>query len=220
MFDEFASIRLFTGLPRDEVNAILAVAVQRSYAASATIIREDEPASHLFVVRKGGADYFVVSETGQRILLRRMLPGDVFGVAAFLSQQGGYLGTATAVNGLQALTWEHRLVRGLARTYPRLADNAFRIALHYIAVFAERHARLVSCSASERLACALTGLASRMGHTMSEGVEVDVKNSDLASLADVSPFTTSRLLKEWERKGALDKVRGKVLIRCPEKLIA
>jgi CRP-like cAMP-binding protein len=51
------------------------------------------------------------------------------------------------------------------------------------------------------------------------GVEVDVKNDDLASLADISPFTTSRLLNEWERRGAVQKARGKVLIRCPEKLI-
>jgi CRP-like cAMP-binding protein len=52
------------------------------------------------------------------------------------------------------------------------------------------------------------------------GVEVDVKNVELASLADVSSFTASRLLQEWERKGAVEKSRGKVLIRSPEKLLA
>jgi CRP-like cAMP-binding protein len=220
MFDDVASSGLFTGLSRDEVSAVLAAAMRRRFEASETVMEANEPANHLFVVRAGSADYFVVTESGQRILLRRMLPGSVFGVAAFISPQSKYLGTTTAVHSLEVLAWEHRIIRSLVRTYPRLVDNAFRIALHYIAVYAERHARLVSCTASERLASALTGLADRMGHTLPTGIQVDVKNDDLASLADVSPFTTSRLLNEWERKGAVEKARGKVLIRCPERLIA
>jgi len=220
MFDDLASSRLFAGLAKNEVNAILSAAVRRRFEALETVIEAAGPATHLFVVRAGSANYFLVSETGHRILLRRMVPGNAFGVAAFISPQSNYLGTATAVHTLEVLTWEHRLIRGLARAYPRLLDNALRIALHYIAVYAERHARLVSCTASERLACALTSLADRMGHPLPAGVEVDVKNDDLASLADVSPFTTSRLLNEWERRGAVEKARGKVLIRCPEKLVA
>jgi CRP-like cAMP-binding protein len=78
----------------------------------------------------------------------------------------------------------------------------------------------VSNIAQERLACALSSLGSRIGHALPNGVEVDIKNEDLASLADVSIFTASRLLKDWERKGAVEKSRGKVLIRRPEKLLA
>ena len=53
-----------------------------------------------------------------------------------------------------------------------------------------------------------------------QSIPYDVKNVELASLADVSSFTASRLLQEWERKGAVEKSRGKVLIRSPEKLLA
>jgi CRP-like cAMP-binding protein len=51
-------------------------------------------------------------------------------------------------------------------------------------------------------------------------VEVDIKNEDLASLADVSFFTATRILKSWDRNGVVDKSRGKVIIRSPEKLLA
>jgi CRP-like cAMP-binding protein len=220
MFNELASSRLFSGLTKDEVNAILTAAARRRFEAAETVIEAENPATHLIMVASGSANYFVVSEAGNRILLRRMLPGNVFGVAAFLPHPSRYLGTATAVRSLEILTWDHRLIRGLARAYPRLVDNAFRITLHYIAVYAERHTRLLSCTASDRLASVLSSLACRMGHTQPAGVQVDVKNDDLAALADVSPFTTSRLLNEWERKGTVEKSRGKVLIRCPEKLIA
>jgi CRP-like cAMP-binding protein len=78
---------------------------------------------------------------------------------------------------------------------------------------------LVSDTAEERLAYTLTQLGSRAGHMLSTGLEVEIKNEDLASLADISLFTASRLLQNWERKGALEKHRGRVLILCPEKLL-
>ncbi len=217
---ELVSSKLFSGLTKHEVAAILAGAVRRRYEASEIIIQADIPATHLFVVNAGWADYCIVTESGRRILVRRMVPGDAFGVAAFLSEPTGYLGTATAVRDLEVLAWEQRQVRQLARSYPRLAENALRTALHYIAYYAKRHTDLVSGTAGERLVCALTGIAARTGHLIPRGVEVDIKNEDLASLADVSPFTASRILKRWEHKGTLQKTRGRVRILCPERLIA
>jgi hypothetical protein len=88
--------------------------------------------------------------------------------------------------------------------------------LRYLALYAKRHIGLVSNVAQEGLACALSSLGSRTGHALPGGVEVAIKNEDLASLADVSIFTASGLLKDWERKGAVEKSRGKVLIRVPK----
>jgi CRP-like cAMP-binding protein len=217
---QLASARLFAGLARDEVNAVLAAAASRRYRTGETVIRADNPATHLFVVKTGCLDYHIVTESGRIVLLRRMVPGNAFGVAAFLSEPTGYLGTAIAVTNLEVLVWERRMVRRLLRSYPRLVENALRIALHYIALYAERHVRLVSDPAPERMAYALTSVAARTGYFLPSGVEVDIKNKDLASFADVSHFTASRLLKQWERKGTVAKSRGGVLIRCPERLLA
>jgi CRP-like cAMP-binding protein len=51
-------------------------------------------------------------------------------------------------------------------------------------------------------------------------VELDITNEQLSSLADVGVFTASRLLSEWERRGAIVKQRGKIRIHEPEKLLA
>jgi CRP-like cAMP-binding protein len=217
---ELASTRLFAGLGKDEAGAILAAAAKRSYRASETIIRADVPAGHFVVVTRGSVDFYIISTRGHRVLIRRFVPGNAFGVAAFLSEPMGYLGTAEAVNDVEVLAWEHRRVRQLSRMYPQWPENAFRIALRYLAEYAERHLRLVADTAQERLAHALTTVASHAGHVIPTGVEVNVKNEDLASLADVSFFTASRFLGEWTRLGAVEKKRGKVLIRCPEKLLA
>jgi CRP-like cAMP-binding protein len=215
-----ASSRLFAGFRKDEIALITAAAARRTFQKSETIIHADQPATRLFLIAEGQVDYFVVTSHGQEILLRRLVTGEVFGVAAFLHDPLGYLGTAKPAPSVEVLEWKHEAVLQLARDYPRLPENALRGVLQYIALYAKRHARLVANTAEERLASVVAGLASRAGHVLPGGVEVEIKNEDLASLADTSPFTTSRVLNQWEREGAVEKSRGKVLLRCPEKLIA
>jgi CRP/FNR family transcriptional regulator, nitrogen oxide reductase regulator len=217
---EPASVRFFTGMEKSEINVILAAATRRKLKGGEIVARADEPASHLFLVKDGCVDYFVLTSDGREILLRRLVSGNIFGVGAFLSQPVGYVGTSKSVHSSEVFVWEHAVIRELAKAYPQLGENALRTVLRYVALFAERHIALVTKPAQERLAFALTSLGSRAGHMVPTGVEVNIKNEDLASLADVSFFTASRFLQEWERKGAVEKSRGKVLIRSPEKLLA
>jgi CRP/FNR family transcriptional regulator len=214
------SVALFKGLGNLEIPVIRAAAAKRTFEASQIIIRTEEPAVRLFVIEVGSVDYYIVANDGREILLRRLMPGNAFGFATFLSEPIGYLGTARAARKTQTLVWEHRVARQLAENYPRLVENALHASLHYIAMYAKRHMRLVSNTAQERVAYALTNLGSRLGHMLPGGVEVDIKNEDLASLADVNFFTVSRILGAWERQKVVSKSRGKVLIRCPEKMLA
>lgn len=217
---DLTSVRIFTGLEKQEANAILAAAAKRKFKASETIIRAEGKATHMIMVRKGFVDFFVLTEKGQDVLVRRFVPGDVFGIASLLHEPLGYLGTATAVSDVEVLAWDQRDAARIAHAYPRFSQNAFRLALRYIAIYAHRHTSLVFDTAQERLAYALTSTASRAGATLPTGVEISIRNQDLASLADVSLFTACRLMKKWERAGAVEKSRGKVLIRCPERLLA
>jgi CRP-like cAMP-binding protein len=215
-----ASIQFFSGLKTSEIDMVLAEAVRREFQKPEIISRADEPAASLFLIKLGSINLYTGTDDGEQILLRRLVPGDIFGVASLLSEPTSYLGTTQAVNRVEILAWDHRSIRRLARTYPRLAENALRTALRYVALYAKRHIRLVSNTAQERLACVLTSVGSRAGRVCPTGIEVDIKNEELASLADVNFFTASRLLKNWERKGLVEKSRGRVLIRCPEKLVA
>jgi CRP-like cAMP-binding protein len=213
-------VRFFSGLGKSDISVILAAATRRKLKGGEIVARADDPATQLFLVRDGWIDYFVTTSDGREILLRRLVTGNIFGVGAFLSEPVGYVGTSIAVNSSEVYVWQHTVIRQLARAYPPLSENALRTVLRYVAIFAERHIALVTKPAQERLAYALTSLGSRAGHIVSSGVEVNVKNEDLAALADVSSFTTSRCMQKWERRGVLEKSRGKVLIRCPEQLLA
>jgi CRP-like cAMP-binding protein len=217
---DFTTSQLFKGLGKDETRTILAAAATRKYKKSETLIRAENPATCLMMVKTGLVNFYVATENGQSILLRRFVPGNIIGIASFLSEPMGYLGTAMAVGDVEAFVWEHSRIIQLARACPGFSQNAFRIGLHYIAIYAQRHISLVANTAQERLAYALTSVGSQAGRMLQSGVEVDIRNEDLASLADIGYFTASRLLQKWERTGAVMKSRGKILILSPEKLLA
>jgi CRP-like cAMP-binding protein len=50
-------------------------------------------------------------------------------------------------------------------------------------------------------------------------MELQIKNEELAHEANVTIFTVSRLMGEWQRKGLLTKGRGSVIVTQPDKLI-
>jgi CRP-like cAMP-binding protein len=99
-----------------------------------------------------------------------------------------------------------------------LTDNALLIMFDYFAVYRAAHISLTCDTARQRLAHVLANLASGIGQRVAGGIELDVRNEELANEANVTPFTASRLLSEWQRKRIPTKSRGKVLLRSPEQL--
>ncbi len=61
-------------------------------------------------------------------------------------------------------------------------------------------------------------LPATLAQKVRNGIELDVTNEELAGAANLTLFTTSRLLGQWQRQGAILKSRGKVLLRYPERL--
>ena len=211
--------RFLEGLEKSAIESIVAAAQVRQIAAKRTILTEGEPASHLFLLRTGQARYYKLTKTGNEILLHLLLPGDVFGLGTLLKHPPDYLGSGETLSDCELLAWEHTSIRKLTKDYPQLAENALRIVVSYLKSYSDRHAGLVATSAQQRLAAALLNLGHRTGRVNPHGVEVEATNAQLSALADLSPFTTSRVLGRWERDGSVSKTRGKVLIHSPEALI-
>jgi CRP-like cAMP-binding protein len=92
------------------------------------------------------------------------------------------------------------------------------MASDYLTWYFADHVALTCHTARQRLAQVLTRLAGVIGHKVSGGVEFDATNEELASAANITPFTASRLLSEWQTNRAIAKHRGKILIRSPDLL--
>ena len=204
--------QLLLGLAPRELDTVLRGATKRHFRANSVVIRQGDPASHLFLLTRGRARYFLVTPEGRKILLRWLAPGDVFGAIAILSRPSFYLvGTEVLKEG-EAFVWDRAAIRSLAMQHPRLMDNALSIAAEYIEWDLDLHSTLSGGSARQRLASLLLRLASEIGLKVSGGIEIEVTNEDLAAAANLTLFTVSRLLSALQKKGAVVKSRGKVTL--------
>ena len=211
--------QLLMGLDDEALEAILGAGRERTFTASQILFRTGEPAEQLFLVRKGSLRFERVSSAGREVVMGVLVAGDVCGLGSLISENVDYYGTAVALETSQVIVWNRDAVKRLAKTYPLLSQNALQVALAYIGHFIERQLRLVSSTAEQRLAGTLIRLGTRSGNTTPAGIEITVTNELLASLSDVSPFTTSRAMQNWSRSGAITKGRGRVRITSPEKLL-
>ncbi len=212
--------RFLEGLAEPEVDAVLTAARQRQYMANSVVTNQDHPADHLFLILTGRGRHFFITPDGQKTLLLWLPPGEVFGGAAFLSKPVPYLVSTEIVMDSCVLVWDRAAVRSVAAQYPRLVENALLIAYDYLVVYRAMHVALTCHTARQRLAAVLVNLASGIGHEVPGGIELDVNNEELANEANVTLFTASRLLSEWQRNGMVVKNRGKVLLRSPAQLLS
>jgi CRP/FNR family transcriptional regulator, nitrogen oxide reductase regulator len=211
--------RFFEGLAPAEVKLILEAATKRRFLDKSVIIYQAHPGDHLFLLLHGRARYFYMTEGGQKILLRWLPPGEIFGGAALLRRPSEYKASAEMVKDGYALEWDRATIRRFCAGYPRLVENALEIVSDYLDGYIAVHVSMTCHTARQRLAHVLVNLASGIGHRVPAGVELNVSNEDLANAANVTPFTASRLLSGWQRSGMLVKSRGRILLRSPERLL-
>lgn len=208
-----------SGLEPPALDALLAAARVRHIERKHIVFATGDPATHCFLLRAGRVQYHRTTKSGDDILLRWLLPGDVFGVVSLLKNPPTYIATAETVTRSEVLVWNHATIRKLAQQYPQLVENGLRIAVRYLKNYSDRHVRLVSKTAEHRLAVSLLKLGHGAGQVHPHGIEVDVTNEQISSLADISPFTASRVLNEWQRAGHVSKKRGRIVVHSPEALV-
>jgi CRP/FNR family transcriptional regulator, nitrogen oxide reductase regulator len=211
--------RFLDGVDAADVKTILGAGTLQRFSGRSVMISQGYPAGHLFLLLTGRARRFFLTHDGQKIVLLRVLSGDVFGEMAILDRPANYLVSTEAITNSSALVWNRSTIRSLCERYPRLVHNSFSISVDYLTYYRAAHVSLICNSAPQRLARILANLAEGIGHKVpGGGVELDIRNEELANEANVSVFTASRLLSAWQREGILMKRRGKVLLRFPNRL--
>jgi CRP-like cAMP-binding protein len=207
-------------LPKSEIDAIVSAATHRKFPASSVVLQQEDPAERFFLLTSGRGRHFVITPSGQKVLLHWLTAGQIFGGAAILSTPSNYLASTELLSDSCALVWDRKTIRKFVSRSSGLLDNVLSIAVtEHIAWLTTANVSLSSDDAQGRIAHMLISLACGIGKVGYDGVEIPIGNDDLAAGANVTPFTVSRSLKAWQREGVLKKGRGKVLLRRPELLM-
>jgi CRP-like cAMP-binding protein len=212
--------RLLSGLTDAEIQSILSPAKHRHLRALSVVINQDDSAERCFLLTSGRGRHCLITDEGRKINLLWLTAGQIFGAAAMTSSQSRYLVSTEMVTDSCALAWERKAMKELLLHHPKLLDNVLSImASEYIPWLVSANVSLNVDDAHGRIASLLVSLANGIGKPTSRGVEMKITNEDLASYTNVTQFTVSRSLGEWERAGILTKHRGKIILRKPELLL-
>jgi len=218
MFPAGLKSRFLQGLLQPDIEAVLRTSRPRRFGTNSVVANQGDAADYFFLLTKGCARQFSITEDGRKVLLLWLAVGDVFGGLALWPEPCSYLLSTEVVKGSCLIVWHRSEIRNLMARYPRLEDNALSIALDYMAWFLASHMALISHTARQRLARVLTSLGRGVGRKVPGGIQLDITNEELANTANVTLFTASRLLSEWQRAGAVIKSRGSIVLRAPERL--
>ena len=214
-----SSAHLFEDLQDSAKSLLLDEAQRTAVPANVRLCSEGEIAGQLFLIQEGMISYGHLTQNGDQFTLFCLGPGESFGLGAILAKPHPYLGSATSLVASQVLSWDHAHIRRFALAHPQVSCNVVRVVLDYFALLAERHSDLVGNTARVRVAKALLQLGKCAGPAQTDGIDIPITNEQLASLADVSPFTVCRLLSQWGRSGTVEKGRKTLRILAPEELL-
>jgi CRP-like cAMP-binding protein len=206
------------GLAPLQRKKVLGAATKRRFCASSVATNQGDPADHLFLLTKGLARCFIITEEGRKLLFQWLGPGDLFGTRAVLSIHCAYLFSTETVTDTSVFVWDRPTIGDLIGRYPRLLENGLLTASDYVAWHLSSHMGLVCHTARQRVAQVLVTLARTIGKKVPGGIALHITNEELANAANVTRFSASRVISKWHRERALVKRRGNVLLVLPERL--
>lgn len=216
-----ATSKFFESLSPVQIHEILSAGRQRRVFAKQVITHPGDPATHFYSLLSGRARYFVSSAEGEKVVFQWPIrPGDQFAYATLLPSSRSLLTGVEMVQSGSVMVWPRETMRVFCAKYPQLWDNIIGEIFEWFVRLVTHDMSLTGRDASHRLRQALVDLGYGIGRQVAGGVEIDVTNDDLARMAGVTMFTASRCLSEWARSGLLEKKRGTILLRSPERLFA
>jgi CRP-like cAMP-binding protein len=215
-----AKLPLFAGLAADALDDILHEARAVHHAKNSVVFEEGGDATSFFVLVHGHVRASKTTPDGQQVVVRYVVPGEVFGVAMAIGL-ARYPATAAAVDDSVVLVWPAAIWPRLVEKYPALASNALQTVGSRLQ---DTHTRVVEMSTEQverRVAHALLRLAQQAGRTVEAGVEIDfpISRQDIAEMTGTTLHTVSRILSAWEQQGLVEGGRQRIVIRNPSKLL-
>ncbi|ABF40424.1 cyclic nucleotide-binding protein [Candidatus Koribacter versatilis Ellin345] len=206
---------LFEGMsPADRLEVLSAATVHKLMART-IVTHQNSTADCMYLLLEGCGRHFLVQPNGRMSILMWLPRGSLFGAAAVLSHPRNYIVSTETVIPSTIAAWKRDVIRELMQRHPLLFENTLLIASDYVAHFLRG---FTNQSAKQRLAREIATLAVSIGEQTKDGILLDITNEDLASGANVTMFTASRILGRWKRAHVLSKTRGRLILRSLEHM--
>lgn len=210
---------LFEGMSDEALEQMLQAALPRRLESGDVVFVQGEAARHFFVLLDGRLKVTQTSPAGEQIVVRHVVPGEVFGIARAI-RRTDYPATAAAVTESLALAWPSERWDAFVAASPALAVNALQTVGQRLQ---EAHVRIRELSTEEverRVAHGVLRLMKQAGRKVEDGIVIDIPltRQDIAEMTGTTLHTVSRLLTAWSERGLVESGRKRIKVTDPHRL--
>lgn len=214
-------ISLFQSLPETAIEELSMLGRSRAVEDGSFFFMQGDEARHMYVLTQGQVKLTQLSPDGQQVIMRMIVPGQMFAGIAILSPKKGYPVSAETMADSSAFAWAGKDLRLMADRYPTLSLGIMDIMRAYIDEMQARYREMSTERADQRVARALLRLTMQTGKKLPEGgIEIKMLRQDLAQMSGTTIFTISRIFSKWEEQGLIEAGRERVVIRQPHRLVS
>ncbi len=209
IIEQIASIPLFQGLPRPQLEELAMITLAQSVQRGQTIFAEGDLGTGFYVLVSGRVKIFKLSPDGKEQILHIMPPSEPFGeVAVFAGER--FPAYAEALEDSYTLFFPRTAFVDLIARNPSLALNMMAILARRLRKFVVMIEALSLKEVPGRLATHFLLLSGQQGGEKS--LTLDISKNQLASLMGTIPETLSRILSRMVKEGLIE-TSGQRLIR-------
>jgi CRP/FNR family transcriptional regulator len=208
--EALATIPFFDPLEPEDLEAVRAVLVQRTYPAGQVVLLEGAASSVLYFIRAGRVKLYKTSPRGREQVLQLLRPGESFNEVAVLDG-GPNPASAQAIEPTTLLLLRRQDLLRLVRERP-----SFALAL--IRAFASRLRQVMDLVEDLAFRHVSSRVAKVLLQWHAEGADWRLTQELLAAMAASRREVVGRALRALEQEGAIKLSRGRIRVLDPEQL--
>ena len=209
--------QLLAEVPEDALRALLTIARRRTFARNEVVFHDGDPADSLHLISKGRFSVRITTPLGDTVTLSVRGPGDAFGELALLGRERVRSATVSALEPAETHSVYRDDFERFRREHPPVNDVLIGILADRLRRLSEQVVEAFYVPADQRVIRRVCELAEMYAHGDAETV-VPLTQEEIAELAGTSRATVNRVLREAERKGAVELRRGRTAVLDLEEL--
>ncbi|HVF53809.1 MAG TPA: Crp/Fnr family transcriptional regulator [Actinomycetota bacterium] len=214
-----ARSEIFADLDDEALTLLAERSFERAYRRGQRIFNQGDQAEHLFVVKEGLVKILIASRHGEEMVLATLRARECFGELALIDG-GPRSASAEAIGPVRLVVLARSSWLELLHERPSITETLLISMGRMVRRLTEQASDLVLLDVQSRVAKLLMMLADERGQSRDDGLWLDLQltQSDLASMVGGSRQTVNQALRAFERRGYLEMHGKQIVIRQPDEL--
>lgn len=207
-------VPIFTELDDEDLGLIMPMTVRRAYPKNTMIVIEEDRGDMLYIIESGRVKITRLDEEGREVILAILGSAEFFGEMALLDGQGRSA-NVMALEDSVLFTLHRRDFLDVLERFPSISIQLLREMTSRLRKSDQQIKSLSLSDAEHRIGIALHRFAEDMGIFKMGQVIINrlPYQQDIANMAGTSRETVSRMLKNLEKKGLVEREGRRLVIR-------